>query len=206
VDPQALAIFTAGDAVWVAISTGCRGSACEKWTLVLDPRSLTMAGVFAGGATDVAVSGTRAYALLDVPGEVAAFDISKPLQPSLTAHIPSPAGAKSIAATASTVLVLGEKLDRYTLSLSPNGEFLESSTATQQQIEIAGSCAIVIGRKDNPEMLDPVTITGASPLIEVPSTARSLAAQGSRLYVLTEHSIEVWSPVQPPAVRRRSAR
>lgn len=203
---QLLSITTAGEAVWVTLAKGCISGACEKRTLVLEPRTLALRHSFSGAATDVATSGTRAYALLDLPNEIAVFDITDPLQPVMTAHIAAPASAKSIAFAGNRVLVLGDKLYTYTQALVASGERLPASTATEQQIEIAGSCAVIIGRAENPELYDPDTFSSAT-TIEVPSTARSIATQPGRLYVLTEHSIEVWtlSPVTPPQ-RRRSAR
>lgn len=206
VDTQLLSIATAGEAVWVTLAKGCVSGACEKRTLILEPRTLALRHSFSGAAVDVATSGTRAYALLDLPSEIAVFDITDPLQPVRTAHIPAPASAKSIAFANNRVLVLGEKLYTYTQALVPAGERLTASTATEQQIELAGTCAVIIGRAENPELYDPSTFA-APATIAVPSTARSIATQPGRVYVLTEHSIEVWTlaPVTPP-VRRRSVR
>ena len=206
-DPQPLAMFTAGDAVWVSFSTGCRGgAACEKWTMVLDPNTLVMTHLLTGGAKSVAVSGTRAYALLDVPGDLLSLDISNPRQPSQPKWVPAPPNATSIAATGNSVLILGDRLHRYDLSLKPSGDFLEPSTVAQQQIAVAGNCAVVIGRSDNPQLFDAESLIGSSPLIQLPSVARSIAVQGTRLYILTEHSIEVWAQQQPSPARRRPAR
>ena len=206
-DTQVLSIFSAGDAVWVAISKGCFAGACQKRTLVLDPRTLAVTASLEGAAVDVTVAGTRAYALLDLPSEIAAFDIANPLQPVISARVAAPATAKSIAFGTDRVLVLGDKLYKYTPGLVAAGEDLAVSTATQQQIRVSGNCAIVIGRSINPALYDTRGIGSASG-IEVPSTARSIAAAGdSRVYVLTEHSIEVWTiePV-PSRSRRRSVR
>ena len=206
-DTQVVSIFTAGEAVWVSISKGCFAGVCQKRTLVLDPSTLTVTASLEGAVVDVTVAGTRAYALLDLPVEIAAFDIGNPLQPVLTAHVAAPQSAKSIAFANERVLVLGDKLYKYTRGLTAAGEELAVSTASQQQIRVAGSCAIVIGRSENPALYDAGTFAAASGL-EVPSTARSIAAAADgRVYVLTEHSIEVWTiePVPVP-LRRRSVR
>jgi hypothetical protein len=204
-DSQPRAIFTVGNAVWVTLSSGCSAGACGQWTAVLDPNSLARAGLFAGGTVDVAVSGTRAYALLDQPHELASFDITNPLLPSPVAHAGAPPSAVAISFANNRVLVLGDKLFAFTPSLVAAGEFLEASTSTQQQIEADGNCVVVIGRGENPELLDAASLAGAAR--EVPSTPRSIAVRSGRVYVLTEHSIEIWT-VEPPKSpnRRRSAR
>lgn len=207
-DSQPEAIFTAGNAVWATISRGCQSGVCVKETVVMDPRTLAMAGVIAGGVVDVTVSGTRAYAILDLPRELAAFDISQPLAPSMTAHVAAPDSASSIAFAFDRVFVLGDSIYAYTASLAPAGEFYERPSAPQtQQIELAADCLFVIGRQEYPERFSNDELLSASPLTEVPSALRSMAAQGDRVYLLTEHSIEVWTLTPPPAPkRRRSAR
>lgn len=204
-DSQPRAIFTVGNAVWVTLSSGCSAGACGQWTAVLDPNSLANAGLFAGGTVDVAVSGARAYALLDQPHTLASFDISKPLQPSLTAQVNAPPSAVAISFAGNRILVLGDKLFAFTPALIAAGEFLDASASTQQQIEADGNCVVVIGRGENPELLDATSLSGTTR--DVPSTPRSIAVRSGRVYVLTEHSIEVWT-VNPPVSpnRRRSVR
>lgn len=207
VDTQVLAIATAGDAVWVTISKGCFSGACEKRTLILDPHSLAVTASFAGGATDVTAAGTRAFALLDLPHEIAAFDIANPLVPVMTAHVIAPASAASIAFANDRVLVLGDKLYKYTPALAAAGEHFATSTARDQQIRVGGNCAIVIGRNSNVELYDAGSFAGFSQ-IALPANAQSIAVTtDGRLYVLTEHSIEVWT-IEPPKTpaKRRSAR
>ncbi len=206
-DTQVLSIFTAGEAVWVTISKGCFSGTCQKRTLVLDPRTLAVTSSLEGGAVDVTVAGTRAFALLDLPVEIAAFDIANPLQPLMTAHREAPASAMSIAFANDRVLVLGDKLYKYTQSLVAAGEEFAASNADPQQIRVVGNCAIVTGRFDVPGLYHGGTFASFS-LIELPSTALSVASVGdNRVYVLTEHSIEVWTlgPVAP-AGRRRAVR
>lgn len=205
-DSQPLSIFTAGDAVWVTLSKGCTGGTCEKRTLVLDPRTLAVTFSFAGGVTDVTTSGTRAFALLDLPDEIAAFDLTNPLVPVMTAHVAAPPSALSIAFANNSVLVLGEKLYSYSQALVSTGERFDASASTEQQIEVIGNCALVIGRGENPELYNAGTLANPA-TIDVPSPAQVIATQPGRVYVLTEHSIEIWtSAAVAPPVRRRSAR
>jgi hypothetical protein len=86
-DVQPLAIFTAGNALWVSFSRGCLSGGCEKVTLILDPVTLAQSDQLTGGVTDVAVSGTRAYALTDFPREIRVYDITKP-RPSRPDRLP----------------------------------------------------------------------------------------------------------------------
>lgn len=206
-DTQVLSLFTAADAVWVTISSGCFSGTCRKRTVVLDPRTLAVTSSLEGGVIDVTVAGTRAFAVLDLPVEIAAFDITNPLQPVMTAHTEAPASAVSIAFANDRVLVLGEKLYKYTASLVPAGEEFAESDADLQQIRVVGNCAIVSGRFDVPGLYHAGTFASFS-LVDLPSTAFGVASMGDdRVYVLTEHSIEVWTlgPVAPTR-RRRAVR
>lgn len=200
-DSRPDAIFTAGNAVWVTVSVGCQSGSCAKTTVVLDPATLTRGGSFAGGVLDVTVSGTRAFALLDLPREIVSFDIANPLFPTASARIAAPQSAKSIAVAGNTIHVLGDKDYTYSTSLVAGAEQSLGPITSTQQIEAAGDCAIAIGHGDNPRLL------GATNTIDGPSTPRSLAVQDDRVFVLTEHSIEVWTGAAPPQTnRRRSTR
>ena len=200
-DSQPDAIFTAGNAVWVSVSAGCQSGSCTKSTVVLDPATLTRAGTITGGVLDVTVSGTRAFALLDLPRDLVAFDISNPLFPTVTARATAPSTAKSIAAAGNTIHVLGDKDYTYSTSLVAGPEQSLGAITSAQQIETANDCVIVIGHGDNPRFI------GATNTIDVPSTPRSVAVQDDRVFILTEHSIEVWSVTAPPQTnRRRSTR
>lgn len=203
-DTQPQAIFTAGEAVWVTISAGCLSGVCQQWTAVLDPQSLAVAGMMEGGVTGLFVAGTRAYALLDEPREIAVFDISQPVLPGLIAHAAAPPSASSIAVANNRVLVLGDKLHTYSPALAATGAHLDASAAPAAHIAIAGSCAVITGRGDNPELYDAATLTAASTQLEVPSNVRSIATQSGRVYLLTEHSIEVWA-LDPAAPSKRRA-
>lgn len=200
-DSQPDAIFTAGNAVWVSVSAGCQSGSCAKSTVVLDPATLSRAGTISGGVVDVTVSGTRAFALLDLPRDLVAFDINNPLFPTATARAAAPSSAKSIAAAGDTVHVLGDKDYTYSTSLVAGAEEPLPAVVSAQQIETANDCVIVIGHGDNPQFL------GAANTIDVPSTTRSVAVQDDRVYILTEHSIEVWTGSAPAQTnRRRSTR
>jgi hypothetical protein len=203
---QPRAIFTAGEAVWVTISAGCQTGICQQWTAVLNPSSLAAAGMMQLGVTDLAVSGTRAYALLEDPLEIAVFDVANPLAPNIIARAAAPTTASSIAFANNRVLVLGDKLYTYSQTLAPAGDRLVASTLPNPQIAVAGSCAVIAGRGDHPELYDAASLTAATTQLEVPSNVRSIATQPGRVYLLTEHSIEVWAVEAAAPAKRRSAR
>lgn len=201
-DSQPLAIFTAGDAVWVSLSSGCGSSVCGKQTYLLDPRTLSTTTILQGGVIDVAVSGSEAFAILDLPSELVAFNIADPLHPAVKARIAAPATLTSIAAANGNVYVVGQKSYTYSTALVLKSEDATSTLSATPLVEASGPCVLLTGRAENPEPL-----WASPPAFELPSTARSLASQPGRFYVLTEHSIEVWSTTAPgPAPRRRSVR
>lgn len=200
-DSQPEAIFTAGEAVWVSLSLGCQSGVCAKGTFVLDPKTLAVAGMIDGGVIDLAFAGTRAFAIFDLPGELIAFDIGNPLQPSPTAHIAVPARLTSIAVANDTVYAVGEKSYTYTTALVRKTEDAQAPVTQTPEVDVAGGCVIVSGRAENPELL------GSAASVQVPSPVRSVAGNGDRAYVLTDHSIEVWVHAVPaPAKKRRSSR
>ena len=201
-DSQPEAIFTAGEAVWVTVSSGCQSGACTKNSVILDPRTLNTAGMLNGGVVDISVSGTTAYAILDLPRELVSFDISRPLVPTAIKTITAPANAKSILAGEGEVFVAAtDNVYTYSRALQLTNTSPQAMALSTPQLELAGDCAIVIGYSEHPEYLGP------APLREVPSLPRSIAATADRVYILTEHSIEVWAQTAPPpAKKRRSVR
>jgi len=201
-DAEPISIATAGDAVWVTIAKGCLSGTCQRKTLVLDPKTLAITASMSGGATEVVTVGSRAYALFKLPDEVRALNIANPLQPSQVVATAIPAQASSIAYSAGTVLVLADKVHAYNESLLPIGEFL-SAVAAREWLAVDGDCAAILGSSAELFTL-PSWSSAASPL-EVPSVVRAIAPQPGRLYVLTEHSIEVWTTAPPPAPARRRA-
>lgn len=207
VDTQPLSITAAGNAVWVSISKGCLSGACERKTLVLDPQTLLVTDSFAGQVVDAATSGTRAYYLTDLPDEIRVANIADPLHPAAIASVAAPATARSLAFSNGTVYVLGDKVYAYNEStLTATGTFLSPSTPTNaHQIRIAGSCALVSGRSANPDLYTLPTFAAAS-AFEVPSPARGIIATPSRVLLLTDHSIEVWTTSANTPSKRRGVR
>jgi len=206
VKTQPIAIFTAGDAVWVHYLAGCSTGTCERKTLVLDPKTLTVTATLNGGATKVVTSGTRAYALFQLPDEIRILNIANPLQPSQIIAAPSPALASDIGYSAGKVYVVAGKVYSYNESLIAAGEFLDNVIATQS-LAIDGDCAVITGRHENPDFFTLPAWSAASSSITVPSPVRALALEPGRLVVLTDHSIEVWTTAPPaPPARRRSSR
>lgn len=210
--PQA--IHAVGTAVWASIIRGCPLN-CEKKTVVFDARGALGQTVTLNGAIkDVAVAGQRAYVLTEVPDEIRVLDVSDPAHPVEIAKraVEGTRAPVSIAFANGTVYVLGDKLYTYTESLDKGAELLGAYvddpllgvTYADQRLRIQGTCVAMTGRAFSPQLFT----AAMQPQIgfATPSASRSIAAQPGRLYVLTDHSLEVWAfePPRPPA-RRRAA-
>lgn len=203
---QPTAMATVGNAVWASFFKGCTSGTCVRTTSVLDPATLAVRATITGGLIDVVTSGSRAYALFEDPNEIRVFDVTNPLQPSQVTGAPSPANATGIAYGAGRVYVIADKVYAYNDSLQSSGEFLTPVTAAQD-LTIDGDCAVLTGRSENPQFFTIPGWTASAAQLQIPSIARAIARQPGRLFVLTDHSIEVWttSPPRAPA-KRRSAR
>ena len=211
-DAQASTINAVNSAVWVSIVRGCTTSACEKKTLVFDARSgLNQTVTFAGGVTDVATNGTRAYAITDLPAEIRVIDVSDPFHPATINSRAADGSPNSIAYSAGTIYVLGNTLASYSeASLAKISDLLGpytsdgSVTIADQHLRVNGVCGVMTGRTFGPMVLSlsqPSTTAFPSP-----SPARSLAFQNGVFYILTDHSLEIWNGFLPLPPRRAPAR
>jgi hypothetical protein len=204
-DVLPLGISSVAGAPWVSFSRGCTTSNCEKRTAVLDPQSLVRTASIAGAVVDVTASGTRAYALFDLPSEVRVYSISDPLHPSALASRATEVAAVSIAYNSGTVYLLADKAYAYSeSSLTRTGEQLTALTpAAAADLLIDNGCATISGRSLFAETytLPQWNAAGGLP---VPGAIRSMTPAGGRLIILTDYSIEVWSrgPAPKPAKRR----
>lgn len=209
VDQQVLSIWSAGDAVWVSLATGCTSGGCVRKTLVLDPDTLAVTATLPGTVRDLAVSGTRAYALFDHPDEIRVYDLAVALQPAQIAAAARPPSATSIAYESGRVHVLGDRLYTYAeASLALTAQRLTAVAPDEsQRIRIQSGCAVITGRSGDPELYSISSWTPATG-IELPSTVRSIALQNGRAIFLTAHSVEIWTtlPTPPAPARRRSVR
>jgi hypothetical protein len=206
VDAQPLSIDTAGNAVWVSVSKGCVTGGCQKKTLVLDPASLAVTSTLTGGVTDVVTSGTRAYALFDLPAEIRVLDIADPLRPAQLIAAGAPPSATSLAAHSGRVLVAADRLYEYTEStlLLRNTHLTAVTSDKAQEVRVDGNCLIITARGPNPEAYDATTLAPATSF-EVPSNVRMISIRPGTLVLLTGHSIEVWSTSAPPQRKRRTS-
>jgi hypothetical protein len=203
-----LAIHTAGGAVWASLGSGCIGASCrERKTLVLDPRTLATTATLTGAVVDVAVSGTRAYALFSFPDEVRGLNIADPQHPFAVATRTAPASATSIAYANGKVFVLAGKVFGYSeATLTEVEQHLTAiPTKTSQQIRIDGTCALVSRDGDAPLLYDLPTWTLSTKQFAMPSAVQMFATQPSLLLFLTEHSLELAYPANAPAAPRRRA-
>ena len=213
-DSVPLAIFAVGNAVWVSISRGCTTGGCTKSTLIYDA-ALSQTATLTGAVVDVVVDGNRAYAIVDTPSEIRAYDITNAAHPVMTASraaegAPAPV---SISTTNGTVYVLGEKLYTYNGALTKLAEPLGSYanvpgvTFVDQRVRTANGCGVVSGRAADVTLYALPAFTANATQFPSPSTVRSLAQLGSTFYLLTDHSLEIWSSApMPPLPRKRPTR
>jgi hypothetical protein len=208
-DVQAQSITTVNGAAWVSIVRGCLTGACEKRTLVFDP-SLNQTMSMSGGVIDVVTSGTRAYATTDLPAEVRVINVADPVHPAIISSRAAEGKPASIAYANGTLYVLGNTLAAYTeagLSKVADvlGAYSSEGTVTfaDQHVRIDGNCAIVTGRSFAPQLFTLPQWT-AAPSFATPSAARVLASQPGTFYILTDHSLEIWSTMPLPKPARRA--
>jgi hypothetical protein len=207
-DSQPVSIHTAGNAVWASIALGCTVQGCrERKTVVLDPNTLAVTATMTGTVTDVAVSGTRAYALFAFPDEIRVLNIADALHPAPIVTAAAPALASSIAYAPNKVYVLAGKVFGYaesTLTLAE--ERLTAVTpSASQRIRIDGTCALVARDNEAPALFNlPSWSASASPFA-LPSNLHSFVVQPSLLLFLTDHSLETAYPTTTgPNPRRRA--
>lgn len=210
---QPLAIATAGNAVWLAVSRGCTSGGCEKKTLVLDPRTLATTATLDGGVTDVTTTGTSAYAVFDLPSEVRLYNVSTSALPVLVRSVASGGSTTpvSIAFLNNNVYVAGDKLYTYDAQLSQRTDgpdafqpdAVAGFTFRDQRVGVVGNC-LFVSSSAQPVWLNPPLLVLAKAL--VPAVVRSVAQTTGRLYLLTDDSLEIWSTstTAPQAPRHRS--
>ena len=214
-DATALSLHAANGSIYLALSRGCLSGACEKKTLVLgfDGSVLTQTASLPGAIVDIVTDGDRGYAIFDDPDEIRILDLRDSLRPVTILSRPAEGDPVSIALREGAIHSLGRRLYVYDeSSFEKRGELLDDYVADpsgrltyrDQSVEIAGGCAIVAGRAFSPQVYE---IRGAldwqpraSPF--VPSPVREVISAGPRIYLLTGHSVEVWTLEAPPSRRR----
>jgi hypothetical protein len=219
-DGRPLSLSSVAGALWLSLERGCFSGACEQRTLIFDPRiGVTQTSEWSGAVREVVVNGTRAYALLDTPNEIRVYDVADPFHPrQLVARAAEGSRpAIAIAYSGGTVYVLGDKLYAYNEGdLSKAGEQLSTYVAdpaspvtyVDQHLRIDGNCAAMTGRAFSPQLFtvaSPASWTSAAPFSS-PSPARWIASVPGTMYVLTDHSLEIFAPQPvPPPARHRAA-
>ena len=211
-DAQASSINSVNDAVWVSIVRGCTSSACEKKTIVFDARNtLSQTVTFAGGVTDLAVSGNRAYAITDLPAEIRILNVADPFHPATISSRAAEGSPASIAYSNGILYVLGNTLATYNeTNLAKISDFLGpytsdgSVTIADQHLRVSGPCGVMTGRTFGPTILSLVQSMVNS--ATSPSVARSVAVHNGVFYVLTDHSLEIFGGDLPRPARRAPAR
>ena len=208
-DAQPLSINVVNGAVWASIVRGCTSGACEKKTIIFN-NNLSQTISLTGAITDVVTSGTRAYAITDLPNEIRVIDVSDPFHPVTIASRAAEGTPVSIAYSNGTIYVLGNTLASYSENgLAKIGDILGpyasdgTVTFVDQHVRINGSCAIITGRSFGPQLFNLPQWTPATSF-GTPSAARAIAAQPGTFYVLTDHSLEIWSSAPLPKPARRA--
>jgi hypothetical protein len=210
---QPIAIATAGNMVWLAVSRGCTSGGCEKKTLVMDPRTLATTATLDGGVTDVTINGTSAYAVFDLPSEVRLYNVSTPGSPVLIKSVAAAGSTTpvSIAFLNNELFVAGDKRYTYDAALSQRVDgpdtFQPDAVAgfafKDQRVAGVGNC-LFVSRSAQPAWVTPPLLVLTKAL--VPAIVRSVAQTAGRLYLLTDDSLEIWSTstTAPQAPRHRS--
>ncbi|HEY5610102.1 MAG TPA: hypothetical protein VIL97_02755 [Thermoanaerobaculia bacterium] len=205
----ALSVQAVSGALWVSLLKSCPGAGCEQKTLVLDPRGARVVPTISmsGEVLDLATSGSRAYVLTTSPAEIRVFDTTDPYHPLMVASRASQGAATSIAYSAAETIVytLGDSLRAYAeTSLAESGAPVEiaGTAGVDQRLRLVGDCAVVTGRAFSAQLLSQNWQPLPSP--STPSLVRGVAVRDGVVYLLTDHSLEVWSTLADG--RRRAAR
>lgn len=208
-----LDLHAVAGAVWVSSRRGCSAGSCEKRTDVLDPGTLRFTASMTGGITDVTVSGSTAWAVTDLPGEVRRIDVRDPLSPVIAAARGVDGDPVSVAhdPAGDRLWLLGQRLQWLEpLSLQPLGEWLESwrphprLSYNQQRIRSGPGGLAIVGRWFAPRIW-PGGDPPIAPLVwDTPAAARAIAAARDGWLLVTDASIEV--AMTPEESRRRGIR
>ncbi|MFZ2493355.1 MAG: hypothetical protein WA208_17890, partial [Thermoanaerobaculia bacterium] len=205
-DWQPIGISAAGPSAWVSYSRGCLTTGCERSTLVLDSSLATMQ-TLAGALVDLSVSGSRAAALFTSSPELRTFDTATGVERA-SASVDS--GSRSVASLPGEIYLLGSRLtawDELTLARKPDPAEPQPVSSWHDRIRIAGPCGLLIGKRAAVDIRGVPGWASEPASLAMPSVVRATALAGSRVFVLTEHSVEVLDSVAAPtASRRRSAR
>lgn len=205
-DAAPLSIYAINGAPWVSVSRGCLTSGCEKKTLVLDPLTLVPTATLAGGVVDATSSGTTAYAIFDLPKETRAYRVVDPLHPAPLGSRPSDDAPVSVAGAGGVLYALANRVLEYPESLlTRTAEHLSAmAPAPSMRLRVDSGCAVITGRSADADTYT-VPSWAAGPALPLPANARSLMLTPSRLIVLTDYSIELWSRGAKPVPGRRRA-
>jgi selenophosphate synthetase-related protein len=103
--------------------------------------------------------------------------------------------------------VLADKVYAFNeATLTAGGEQLAAATPNDaQRIRIDGNCVVVSGRGSSPELFTLPSWSSAASS-ETPSTVRAIAVDGGKLFVLTDHSLEMWSELSGSTPKKRAVR
>jgi len=104
----------------------------------------------------------------------------------------------SIAYSNGTIYVLGDGLASYSeASLTKTADLFTATSNPDEHIRIDGNCAIITGRDSSPQLFTLPQFAPATSFA-TPSIARMVSWQPGTFYVLTDHSLEIWSMAPLP--------
>lgn len=211
-DVVAHRIFFIAGALHVTFTRGCSAGACEKKTIVLDPRNgLQQTASYSGALLDAVDSGTIAFIVTELPAEIRQLDIRDPWHPAAVKSVAAEGNPVSIAYSDAqrSVYTLGAKLYAYdSASLAKRGELLQPwvvdpsgrITYLDQRVRISGSCGVIAGREFDPLFFDitgPLAWGGPTRLPS-PAAVRGVGRLDGAWYFLSDYSLEAWSEGAQP--------
>ncbi len=219
-DQRILSMRAVAGALWVSVEVNCLSGGCEFRTIVLDPRGgLAKTAMMSGSAVDASEEGSEIWAIFEVPDEIRAIDASDPYHPVTTASTTSTGDPVSIARDTkrAAVYVLGDLLYVYGNTLNLTGQLLAQWSPDpsgrvgyiDQQVHVIGDCAVVTGRTFEPTVHEITSATVWNPQPVPGSRAaavRSAVRNGTKLYLLSDYSLEIWSSTPVTTPRRRPVR
>ena len=206
-DAVPLAIHATAGAVFVSISRGCLSGGCEKKTIVMNPQTLATTASMTGAIVDLAVDGTRAWVITDLPAEIRRLDLADALHPSIAATRAIEGNAASLAHNGTTLYALSDRLYAYRDGdLAALSQQFPTTSVSNPMVRTINGCGVVSrnGAATLYDTANPSAWSGAS-VMQLPAPARSIAVSPTRLIVLTDYSIEVYGGTTG-AVRRRATR
>jgi hypothetical protein len=214
-----VAIHAVNGALWLSVAPDCRVGACERQTIVFRlAGGIAPVATLTGGIADVALTGTTARVLTELPSELRVVDVTNPHAPVVVRSVAAAGNLVSVAHLAGRgkSWIVGNVLEVWDENFfAPSGTMLSPYVNDpagrvswlDQRVRLSGDCAVVIGRSFSPILMQVGSGGDATvlPSRGTPAAVRSIAIEGENVFLLTDYSVEMWTTVDP-ASRRRAVR